>query len=80
MTRERAKKLKEVFNACEKICNKTISVSIKPRREGDPASLVADNSKALDLLNWHPKRTLEDSIKNAYSWESKLQASFLNKV
>lgn len=65
--------VKEVFATCEKICNKEISRIIKPRREGDPASLIANNSKAKNILNWEPQKTLEDSIKSAYEWERNLQ-------
>ena len=66
--------VKEVFQICENICNQAIPVKISPRRLGDPSCLVADNSKAKNILNWTPKRTLEDSIKSAYGWEKTLQA------
>ena len=65
--------VKEVFALCKKVTGKDISVETKPRREGDPALLVADNTKAKEILNWHPEKTLEDSIKSAYQWEKKLQ-------
>ena len=61
--------VKEVFEACEKITNQKISLKIYPRREGDPPILVADNNKARQILNWHPKRNLSHSIKNAFCWE-----------
>ena len=63
--------VKEVFAVCEEVTNKTIPVLQKPRREGDPASLVADNRKAKSILNWNPDKTLETSIKTAYEWEKK---------
>ena len=65
--------VKEVFEACEKICNKPIDGQIKPRRARDPSSLVADNSKAKEILNWHATRSLDDSIESAYKWEKELQ-------
>lgn len=61
--------VKEVFSACEKVTENTIPVEIKPRRAGDPASLVADNRKAKEILKWLPKHSLEESIKTAYKWE-----------
>ena len=61
--------VKEVFSACEKVTEKTIPVEIKPRRAGDPASLVADNRKAKEILKWLPEHLLEESIKTAYKWE-----------
>lgn len=63
--------VKEVFSACEKVTEKTIPVNIMPRRAGDPASLVADNSKAKEILGWNPKHTLEESIKTAYLYLNK---------
>ena len=65
--------VKEVFEACEKVTGKDIPVEVAPRRAGDPASLVADNTKARQTLGWEPARTLDDSIKSAYMWEKKLQ-------
>ena len=63
--------VKEVFNTCEKIIQKKISQEIYPRRDGDPAILIANNKKALDILNWQPKKTLFDSIQTAWNWEIK---------
>lgn len=65
--------VKEVFEICEKITNQKINIEICDRRAGDPASLVADNQKVTRLLNWQPIKTLDDSIKTAYSWEKKLK-------
>ena len=65
--------VKEVFSACEKVTEKTIPVEIKPRRAGDSASLVADNRKAKESLNWKPQHTLDESIASAYTWEKNLQ-------
>ncbi len=63
--------VKEVFAACEKITQKKISVDVKPRRPGDPASLVADNTKAKTILGWLPSKSLDESIDTAYKWEIK---------
>ena len=65
--------VKEVFDACEKVTNKKIPIEYKSRRNGDPASLVADNTKAKEVLGWSPKVSLTESIRNAYSWEEKLR-------
>ena len=65
--------VKEVFDCCEKVIGKKIPVRIEGRRRGDPAMLVADNTKAKIILGWTPKRSLEDSIGSAYAWEQKLK-------
>ena len=64
--------VKEVFSVCEKVTGREIPVEIKPRREGDPAVLIADNQKAKNILGWNPGKTLEQSISTAYNWEKKL--------
>ena len=61
--------VKEIFDTCESVLNKKISVEIKERRSGDPAQLYADISKIKDILKWKPKRTLKDSINTNYLWE-----------
>ena len=65
--------VKEVFGECEKVTEKNIPVKQMPRRVGDPAKLVADNTKAKQILNWLPQNNLENSIQTAYRWEQKLQ-------
>ena len=64
--------VKEVFDLCKKVTEQKIPVAIMGRREGDPAKLVADNSKAKEILNWMPQKSLEDSIQTAYQWEKEL--------
>lgn len=66
--------VKEVFETCEKITDKKISIKQMPRREGDPDILIADNSKAKDTLFWTPNKNIEQSIQTAYEWEKKLQS------
>ena len=61
--------VKEIFDTCELVLNKKISVEIKGRRAGDPAQLYADISKIKHILKWEPKRTLRDSINTNYLWE-----------
>ncbi len=61
--------VREVFASCERVTKKNIPVKEMPRRDGDPAILVADNKKSKELLKWSPERTLEHSIKTAFDWE-----------
>ncbi len=64
--------VKEVFTACEEIKGVEIPLEVCPRRGGDPASLVADNKKAREVLGWIPQHDLDDCIKSAYEWEKVL--------
>ena len=59
----------EVINCCARITKNKISFKIGKRRDGDPASLVANSSKALSLLGWSPMySSLEEIINSAYEW------------
>ncbi|MDD3419455.1 MAG: UDP-glucose 4-epimerase GalE [Candidatus Gastranaerophilales bacterium] len=64
--------VKDIFNTCEKTTGKKIPLEIKPKREGDPSVLIADNTKAKMILEWQTKAPLENSIENAWKWEQKL--------
>lgn len=38
------------------------------RRPGDVAQIIADNQKAISILNWSPKRNLKDMCKDGWRW------------
>ena len=58
----------EIIKTAESIAGKKIEFKISERRKGDPAILVADNAKALKVLGWKPKYTIDDIIRTAWSW------------
>ena len=68
---EQGDSVKKVFDTCEKVLDKKIPVEVVNKRAGDPAKLYANANKAKDILKWKPERSLEDSIKSAYTWECK---------
>ena len=62
--------VKEVIAACEKAVGTEIPFTIGPRREGDPATLVASAQKARDELEWNPQFGAIDEIaQSAWNWE-----------
>ncbi len=62
--------VREVINTIKKVSGVNFKVTEGPRREGDAASLVSDNSKIKKILGWIPKRdNLELICKSAYEWE-----------
>ena len=69
--------VKEVFKVCEEVKGTSIPLEVCPRREGDPATLVADNTKAKENLNWTPKKDLKYSVQTANEWEKALQSKFV---
>ena len=62
--------VKEVIAGCEKAVGTEIPFTIGPRREGDPATLVASAQKARDELDWNPQFGAIDEIaQSAWNWE-----------
>jgi len=54
--------VKEVVASVERVTGKKVPFTMGPRREGDPASLVADSSKLQTTLGWKPNRADLDRI------------------
>ncbi|MCL2116041.1 MAG: UDP-glucose 4-epimerase GalE [Methanobrevibacter sp.] len=65
--------VKEVIDACEEITKCDIKKEVVEPRDGDPAILIADSQKAMDVLNWKPQYDdLEKIVKTAWMWHKKL--------
>ncbi|MGD9675647.1 MAG: UDP-glucose 4-epimerase GalE [Candidatus Bipolaricaulia bacterium] len=64
--------VREVVDACRRITGRPIPTVESPRRRGDPATLVADASRAKADLAWDPRRSdLDSMIGTAWAWFSK---------
>lgn len=62
--------VKEVLEKCEEILKMKINYQLSSPRLGDPAVLIASNTKIKSLLNWEPKYSdLETIIKSSWDWE-----------
>ncbi len=59
----------EVINHFERVNKCKIPITLSKRRSGDVPILVADNSLALELLEWRPKYNLEDMCKDGWRWK-----------
>lgn len=63
--------VKEIISAVEAVSGKTVPVKYGPRREGDPASLVADPALAEELLGWvAARKDIRDMVGPAWIWAS----------
>ena len=61
----------EMVAAFEKASGKTIEKKMQPRRPGDVTKLLADPSKAKEVLNWTAKHSVEDMCRDSWNWVSK---------
>ncbi len=62
--------VKEVIEAARDAAGKEIKAVEAPRREGDPAVLIASSEKIKKELGWEPEFGLRDIIKSAWEWHS----------
>ncbi|MCJ8330996.1 MAG: UDP-glucose 4-epimerase GalE [Lentisphaeria bacterium] len=59
----------QCIEAAEKVTGKTIEYELQERRAGDPSHLVADASKAHELLGWKPQfPSIEQIIQSAWDF------------
>jgi UDP-glucose-4-epimerase GalE len=61
----------EVIEQVEAALGRPVPRSLAPRRDGDPASLVADPSRALGLLGWTPRMSsIVNIVATAANWHA----------
>jgi len=64
--------IRDVIDTVKKVTGSGFEVIESPRRDGDPASLVADSTQLQADLGWEPKYPdLETIIQHAWNWEQK---------
>jgi UDP-arabinose 4-epimerase len=61
----------EVIHAAEAATGLPVRRTIGPRRPGDPPALIADPSKAKEVLGWTAQRNLTDIVNSAWNFMSK---------
>jgi len=65
--------VQEVINTVQRVTGKAIHVIDSPRRQGDPARLIADATRAQRELTWHPSlSSLDTIVQHAWNWEQKI--------
>ena len=61
--------VKQILHAIENVTGRTLPHTMGPRRAGDPPCLVADASRALEVLGWKPDHSgAEEIIRDAWNW------------
>jgi len=64
--------VREVISAVEKVTGRKVPAREVGRRAGDPPALVADPTKARDVLGWRPKYAeLGTIVEHAFRWHSR---------
>jgi UDP-glucose 4-epimerase len=64
--------VRQVIEIAEKVTGCDIPTMMRPRRAGDPASLVADSGKLQRELGWRPRHSdLPTIIRSAWAWHAR---------
>jgi UDP-glucose 4-epimerase len=58
----------EVVEAVRRATGHELPVEAHPRRSGDPATLIASNAAAHDVLGWQPQRGLDQMVADAWTF------------
>ena len=58
----------DILRACKAVLGQSIDYEIAGRRAGDPPVLVADVSKALELLGWSARENLNAMVSDAHQF------------
>jgi UDP-glucose 4-epimerase len=65
----------EVIASVKRVSGVDFPVALGPRREGDPAELIADVSRIRSALPWTPRfQDLDTIVSHAFTWERSLDA------
>lgn len=65
----------EVLQACRKAAGGRPDAHYAPRREGDPAVLVACSDRAREILGWAPSRSLDEVVGHALAWHGRAETT-----
>jgi len=69
--------VREVIETVKRVSTIDFKVENAPRREGDPARIVAASERIGDALGWHPRYDdLPTIVAHALAWERQLMARF----
>ena len=64
----------EVIRAAETVTGRTVNRKVGLRRAGDPPVLVADATRAQQVLGWKATRTLPEIVSSAWKWMQKVRS------
>jgi UDP-glucose 4-epimerase len=63
----------EAIRAFERVSGQKLNYVIGPRRPGDVIAIYANNSHAVNELDWNIRYSLDDMMDTAWKWEQKVR-------
>lgn len=65
--------VREVLASVERVCGRRLVIREEPRRDGDPALLVARADRIREVLGWRPQLDdLDAIVRSSLAWEERL--------
>jgi len=69
--------VRQVIETVAQVSGTRVPHTVGPRRAGDPAKLVASNTRARTELNWNPRLAgLHDIVRTAWDWHTQASGGF----
>lgn len=69
--------VREVLDAVERVTGTSVPTLYADHRPGDPAILVADSTRAEQVLGWQPRRSsLDQMVSSAWSWRRRFPRGY----
>lgn len=68
----RGESVRDVIRTVETVTGRAVPVTEEPRRAGDPPELVADPTRAAELLSWRTEADLATIVADAWRWHCRL--------
>ncbi len=66
---EKGSTVLDIIETVEKVTGKTVAREVGPRRQGDPAALLASSKRAEQALGWRKTcSSLEEIVRSAWEW------------
>jgi UDP-glucose 4-epimerase len=67
----------EVLDTIEQVTGRSVPRILSDRRPGDPDTLIADSSRAAEVLGWQPIRSsLGDIVRSAWEWRQRFPEGY----
>lgn len=72
--------VRQIVDSVSRVTGRELPVTFGERRAGDPPALIADTTRARELVAWDPSRsTMDEMIGSAWEWMQRYPNGYENK-
>jgi UDP-glucose 4-epimerase len=71
--------VRQLMQTVEEVTNRSLRFRVGPRRQGDPAVLIASHKRLAHALGWNPRYSnLRDIVQSAWDWKQGYPQGYLD--